>query len=92
MDNMRPENSFPQICVVSGNEYVEKQYRATGHEGSAYLCVSTVGRIVRDASRVEEGNSSLNNIGSARRGGEGKKARSPDKLKKKEEFAWQRAP
>ena len=24
MENMRPENSFPQICVVSGKDSVEK--------------------------------------------------------------------
>jgi hypothetical protein len=25
MENMLPGNSFPQICVVSGNEYVENR-------------------------------------------------------------------
>jgi len=26
MEDMLPGNSFPQICVVSGNKYVEKTF------------------------------------------------------------------
>jgi hypothetical protein len=34
MENMRPGNSFPQICVVSVNQFVEKQELTQGHVGS----------------------------------------------------------
>jgi hypothetical protein len=34
MENMRPENSFPQICVVSGNHSLEKSGVKQEHLGS----------------------------------------------------------
>ena len=34
MENMRPENSFPQICVVSVNEFVENGVVMQEHGGS----------------------------------------------------------
>ena len=32
MENMRPGNSFPQICVVSVNEYVDNETFSQGYE------------------------------------------------------------
>ena len=37
MENMPPGNSFPQICVVSVNEYVEISDVTQEHIGSANL-------------------------------------------------------
>ena len=34
MENMRPENSFPQICVVSVNQFVEIEVVMQEHGGS----------------------------------------------------------
>jgi hypothetical protein len=36
MKNMRPGNSFPQICVVSVNECVEKRKLTQGHLRCVY--------------------------------------------------------
>jgi hypothetical protein len=37
MENMLPGNSFPQICVVSVNEYVENKTFPQGHESIQHL-------------------------------------------------------
>jgi hypothetical protein len=37
MKNMRPGNSFPQICVVSVNDYVEKLNLLQEHGRIVYL-------------------------------------------------------
>ena len=37
MENMPPGNSFPQICVVSVNEYVEIAYATQGYRRSTSL-------------------------------------------------------
>ncbi|HEY1902077.1 MAG TPA: hypothetical protein VGG56_06590 [Terracidiphilus sp.] len=41
MENMRPGNSFPQICVVSVNDYVEKSSLLQEH-----------GRVVHVSNRL----------------------------------------
>jgi hypothetical protein len=37
MENMPPGNSFPQICVVSVNKYVEIAGKTQEYLGSAHL-------------------------------------------------------
>jgi len=44
MENMRPGNSFPQICVVSVNEYVGNKGLIKDHGRSVYVSNQTYGR------------------------------------------------
>jgi len=46
MENMLPENSFPQICVVSVNECVGNSLETPEHLGSMALS-NLIGLLIR---------------------------------------------